>query len=57
LPTTLETAENRLGVPRRISRFVCALGATANMIGTALYEGITALFLAQFFGVDLNLAQ
>ncbi|NII09822.1 dicarboxylate/amino acid:cation symporter [Oleiagrimonas sp. C23AA] len=57
LPTTLQAAEHRLGVPKRVSRFVCTLGATANMNGTALYEGVTVLFLAQFFGVDLSLLQ
>ncbi len=57
LPTTLKVAEERLGVPRRVGRFVCTLGATANMNGTAMFEGITVLFLAQFFGVDLSLAQ
>lgn len=57
LPTTLEAAEQRLGVPRHVSRFVCTLGATANMNGTALYEGVTVLFLAQFFGVDLSMVQ
>ena len=57
LPTTLRAAEKNLGVPRSISRFVCTLGATANMNGTALYEGVTVLFLAQFFGVDLDLGQ
>jgi Na+/H+-dicarboxylate symporter len=57
LPTTLMTAEERLGVPRRVSRFVCTLGATANMNGTALFEGITVLFLAQFFGVELGFGQ
>jgi Na+/H+-dicarboxylate symporter len=57
LPTTLMVAEERLGVPRRIGRFVCTLGATANMNGTALFEGITVLFLAQFFGVELSLTQ
>ncbi len=57
LPTTLRAAEMNLGVPRSISRFVCTLGATANMNGTALYEGVTVLFLAQFFGVDLGLGQ
>lgn len=56
LPTTLKIAEN-LGTPRRIGRFVCTLGATANMNGTALFEGVTVLFLAQFFGVELSLAQ
>lgn len=57
LPTTLKIAEENLGTPRRIGRFVCTLGATANMNGTALFEGVTVLFLAQFFGVELSLAQ
>ena len=57
LPTTLMTAEESLRVPRQVGRFVCTLGATANMNGTALFEGVTVLFLAQFFGVDLNLSQ
>ncbi|MBD8525033.1 dicarboxylate/amino acid:cation symporter [Pseudoxanthomonas sp. CAU 1598] len=57
LPTTLRVAEEELGVPRRVGRFVCTLGATANMNGTALFEGVTVLFLAQFFGVDLSLTQ
>ncbi|MCM2356243.1 MAG: dicarboxylate/amino acid:cation symporter [Arenimonas sp.] len=57
LPTTLKVVEQGLGVPRRVARFVCTLGATANMNGTALFEGITVLFLAQFFGVELGLLQ
>jgi len=57
LPTTLKVTEEALGVPRRVARFVCTLGATANMNGTALFEGITVLFLAQFFGVELNFMQ
>ncbi len=57
LPTTLMVAEERLGVPRRVGRFVCTLGATANMNGTALFEGITVLFLAQFFGIELGIGQ
>ena len=57
LPTTLEVAEHRLGMPARIGRFVCTLGATANMNGTALFEGVTVLFLAQYYGVDLSIAQ
>lgn len=57
LPTTLKVAEENLGVPHRVGRFVCTLGATANMNGTALFEGVTVLFLAQFFGVELSLAQ
>ncbi len=57
LPTTLKVTEEALGVPRRVARFVCTLGATANMNGTALFEGVTVLFLAQFFGVELSLVQ
>jgi len=57
LPTTLKVAEENLGVPRPVARFVCTLGATANMNGTALFEGITVLFLAQFFGVELSFLQ
>jgi Na+/H+-dicarboxylate symporter len=57
LPTTLQVAEERLGIPRRVGRFVCTLGATANMNGTALFEGVTVLFLAQFFNVELSFAQ
>ncbi|MBN9480579.1 MAG: cation:dicarboxylase symporter family transporter, partial [Bordetella sp.] len=43
--------------PRKIARFVLTVGATANQNGTALFEGVTVLFLAQFFGVDLTLGQ
>ncbi len=57
LPTTLKVTEENLGVPRRVARFVCTLGATANMNGTALFEGVVVLFLAQLFGVDLTLGQ
>ena len=57
LPTTLRVAEESLGTPRRVGRFVCTLGATANMNGTALFEGVVVLFLAQFFGVELSLGQ
>jgi DAACS family dicarboxylate/amino acid:cation (Na+ or H+) symporter len=55
LPTTLRTAEEEFGVPREIAGFVVPLGATMNMNGTALFEGMTVLFLAQIFGVDLSL--
>jgi DAACS family dicarboxylate/amino acid:cation (Na+ or H+) symporter len=57
LPTTLKVAEESLNIPRRVGRFVCTLGATANMNGTALFEGVTVLFLAQFFGIELALGQ
>jgi len=57
LPTALRVAETRLMLPPRVSRFVLTIGATANQNGTAIFEGVTVLFLAQFFGVELNLAQ
>ncbi|MGE3693151.1 MAG: dicarboxylate/amino acid:cation symporter [Novosphingobium sp.] len=56
LPTALRVAEDRLKLPPKISRFVLTIGATANQNGTAMFEGVTVLFLAQFFGVDLSLA-
>jgi DAACS family dicarboxylate/amino acid:cation (Na+ or H+) symporter len=57
MPTTLRTAEEEFGVPREIAGFVIPLGATMNMNGTALFEGMTVLFLAQVFGIDLNIGQ
>ena len=55
LPTALRVAEEKLKLPRRVSRFVLTIGATANQNGTAIFEGITVLFLAQFFGIQLDL--
>ena len=57
LPTTLRVSEEKLGVPREINSFVLTIGATANQNGTAIYEGVTVLFLAQLAGVDLTLGQ
>jgi dicarboxylate/amino acid:cation (Na+ or H+) symporter, DAACS family len=57
LPRSLETAEEKLGLPPQIARFVLTIGSTANQNGTALFEGVTVLFLAQVYGVDLSLAQ
>ena len=57
LPVSLRVAEENLGIPPRIARFVLTVGASANQNGTALYEGITVLFLAQVFGVELTFAQ
>lgn len=57
LPTALRVADEQLHLPRKVSRFVLTVGATANQNGTALFEGVTVLFLAQFFGVDLSLTQ
>ena len=56
LPTALRVAD-RMGLPQKVSRFVLTVGATANQNGTALFEGVTVIFLAQFFGVDLTLGQ
>jgi DAACS family dicarboxylate/amino acid:cation (Na+ or H+) symporter len=57
LPVSLQVAERNLKLPPEISRFVLTIGASANQNGTALYEGVTVLFLAQVFGVDLTLTQ
>ena len=57
LPTALRVSEENLGVPRDINTFVLTVGATANQNGTALYEGVTVLFLAQLAGVNLTLGQ
>lgn len=57
LPVSLRAAETELKLPRKIARFVLTVGATANQNGTALFEGVTVLFLAQFFGIELNLTQ
>lgn len=57
LPTALRVSEENLGVPQEINSFVLTVGATANQNGTALYEGVTVLFLAQLAGVDLTLTQ
>jgi DAACS family dicarboxylate/amino acid:cation (Na+ or H+) symporter len=57
LPVTLHVAESSLAIPSPVARFVLTLGATGNQNGTALYEGVTVLFLAQVFGVELSLPQ
>jgi len=56
LPTALRVAD-QMGFPHKVSRFVLTVGATANQNGTALFEGVTVIFLAQFFGVDLSIGQ
>ncbi|MBA2291868.1 MAG: cation:dicarboxylase symporter family transporter [Gemmatimonadales bacterium] len=53
--TSIATAERELGVQSKIAGFVLPLAATMNMNGTALFEGVTVLFLAQVFGVHLDL--
>jgi Na+/H+-dicarboxylate symporter len=57
LPVTLRCAEQHLHVKRDIAGFVIPLGATLNMDGTALYEAVAALFVANLVGIELNLAQ
>lgn len=55
LPLTMECVQDNAGVPQRISSFVLPLGATVNMDGTALYECVAAMFIAQAFGLELSL--
>lgn len=57
LPTALRVADEQLRLPPKVARFVLTIGATANQNGTAMFEGVTVIFLAQFFGVDLTLGQ
>jgi len=54
LPTTISVSQTNLGIPQQVSGFVLPLGATMNMNGTALFEGVTVLFLAQVFGIELS---
>lgn len=56
LPVSMQSAES-LGIPQPIYSFVLPLGATINMDGTAIYQGVSALFIAQVFGVSLTLSQ
>ena len=55
LPIALETAEKTLKLPKQISRFVLTCGASANQNGTALFEGVVVLFLAQVYGLNLSI--
>ncbi|MDG1146304.1 MAG: dicarboxylate/amino acid:cation symporter [Flavobacteriales bacterium] len=57
LPVTMERCEDHIGVSKEISSFVLPLGATINMDGTSLYQAVAAVFIAQAFGVDLDLSQ
>jgi DAACS family dicarboxylate/amino acid:cation (Na+ or H+) symporter len=57
LPTSLHVAQENLRLPREVSNFVLTIGATGNQNGTALYEGVVVLFLAQVFHVELTLVQ
>ncbi|WP_153733433.1 dicarboxylate/amino acid:cation symporter [Sporosarcina obsidiansis] len=57
LPVTLKNTQENLGVPRKISSFVLPLGATINMDGTAIYQGVAVVFIAQFYGLELSVLQ
>lgn len=57
LPTALVVADEELGLPQHVSRFVLTAGSAMNQNGTALFEGVTVLFLAQLFGIHLGLGQ
>jgi len=57
LPLTIDCVERRAGVPNQVSSFVLPLGATVNMDGTALYECVAAIFIAQVYGISLSLGQ
>jgi proton glutamate symport protein len=57
LPVTMDCVEKNLGVAEEISSFTLPLGATINMDGTAIHQGVSAVFIAQAFGIDLTLTQ
>ena len=57
LPVTMERCEEHLGISEEVSSFVLPLGATINMDGTSLYQAVAAVFIAQVFGIDLDLTQ
>ena len=56
LPVTMECVEENLGVDKEVASFVLPIGATINMDGTSVYQGVAAVFIAQAFGLDLNLS-
>jgi Na+/H+-dicarboxylate symporter len=57
LPVSLKCTQENLGVSKEVSSFCLCVGATVNMDGTAIYQGICALFIAQIYGIDLTMAQ
>lgn len=57
LPVTMKNTQENLGVPNKISSFVLPLGATINMDGTAIYQGVSVIFIAQFYQLDLSFVQ
>lgn len=56
LPVTMECVEKNLGVDKEVASFVLPIGATINMDGTSVYQGVAAVFIAQAFGLDLSLS-
>lgn len=56
LPVTMECVEENLGVDKEVTSFVLPIGATINMDGTSVYQGVAAVFIAQAFGLDLSLS-
>jgi len=56
LPVTMECVEENLGVDKEVASFVLPIGATVNMDGTSVYQGVAAVFIAQAFGLELSLA-
>tara|TARA_B110000444_G_scaffold260339_1_gene306894 strand:+ start:1089 stop:2354 length:1266 start_codon:yes stop_codon:yes gene_type:complete len=56
LPVTMECVEENLGVDKEVASFVLPIGATINMDGTSVYQGVAAVFIAQAFGLDLSLS-
>lgn len=57
LPVTMKNTEENLGISKTTTSFILPLGATINMDGTAIYQGVTVMFIAQYFGVELTFAQ
>lgn len=57
LPVTMDCLEERVGISNKVTGFVTPIGATVNMDGTALYEGVAVMFIAQIYGVDLSFTQ
>ena len=54
MPVTMSTVENKLGVKKRVASFSVPLGATINMDGTAIMQGVATVFIAQFYGISLT---
>lgn len=57
LPVTIRCLEDKLGVDKRVARFCLPIGSTINMDGTALYEAVAAIFIAQVRGISLDIGK